>query len=1551
MNLRKLIIIGALFLYFLPLQTVRAQTDFYGFPPVDKPPIFCGNHESLSCPNEVMPIYDEIGESCATSYADFLTDPKTKHYWVEDPEITAQGKADERARQFLYWVLTTSAIDNAQILTDIWLYTAMIALFGVVLVAAVFGIGYIISQKTNYDFKIRVWPTIIKVGTMLLYVAFSASIVFALIEFSEILMRFSYERLGGRELFNIYFANPNNSNLLGGTEDSYRTFVGCRDLNIRVKEGIDAEVFMLKLTNVSYYVMGTMLLLRKILLWFLLFVSPFLALLMPFIFIRNTGWIWIGVFFQWLFYGPLLTLFLGGMAQIWKYGIPFSFDFSRVSEPGIFRPEGYVYTTGINIVYGGPAQRVDSVMGFNRPIAAGNNGSYVDTFAEYVITLIMLWAVTFFPWWLLRIFRDYCCDGIYAMKNILLAMYDNMRGGPSKGPSPSGPPARPTMKLDTDVPVKTDIRVSLGSLEQMKKSMTVDLAKNLNLSASRITDIARVETNKQMQSVVTQNLTYLANPVKAQRPNERQQYMNLRSELFARAIKNDSMARTIIASTSTSVSEKARIRESLIKSMPQTVTISQMVVNETHVPKEKVTNITNTYTKNITNNDQAIQAIAKSTSTPPQVVNNILNTYNKYSNHPVSKIVTTIAKENNTTVNTVKDVLRQAGTISSQAQILHQVATVEKLDRKQISKVLTSIRSSVTHEESTLQTISSTTQFPPPEVGQVVTQTFNSVASNEQLLEQIAPPSGQPPVIVKAVVQSFVKNMDQPASRIVEKISSETKTEQKAVSSILQETSKVLQTSSVIKDVAEKSKTSTGDVHTIISNAVEVATTSAEEKPTISAVVRTASKPARATTKTIQNVLNEISNNKITMQSVANQTNMQTEQVQNVMKSFANNINQASHTIVQKVAQETQIHENQVQQILQTVSQTVSNSKTEQTTIAKSAHVQNDTVEKISTTIGKTVEISKKSEQPAIEHVATVTSVENQAIQNVIQSFSQNTDLTTQVAEETHLQQSTVEHVLQSFSSHLDQSSTNLINTVASETNVTKEHAEQIIQSAATAVSNSAHYQEQITQVTNIPTQNIQQIAHSVTTLTASPDEAPVAETIITETSTAETLTEQDVTNVIQQFASNEQLINQVSQATQIDANTIKTTYESYAPHLTEAPAQLVQSVAEQTNLTTEQVQNVMQSTAEVVTNSPEIVSQISQATHISEQHIQKISNAVPQSVSPTSPKESLVKQVSQQSNITEQESQKIIHNLMMSAIENDTFVQNLAEQTQLKTQQIKNIMTTYANNINQPSENIVQTINESSGIPKASVQTVLITLADSIISSDQIIEKVAQEEGMEPQQVSDVMQKQMEVASEPEKHIEKTISIPQSISLEDYEEVKDMWTKHYEEGEVPVTETIKTRKDWVEQEIVYITNTLNKILSPDERIQQEGLDELGYLLPIFLINNLKGEELIVYLKAKLEAAKMIQKILEREESVKEKMQKEQEEDEVFVDVPQKEEEQKEMHMNLEEEQTPQSIEDRVKAVQEKLESVDTPAPTGDDATDSLNAIKSKLQEKADNEN
>ena len=523
--------------------------------PVEIAPLACPDSNGIrgACSPDLELIYKEQGkgEECTDKYDVFQSNPAKYHYWIEDSEITAQGKANDRARQFIYWVTTHAAIDNHPVLTKVWGTSRNLSYFLVILTATLLGLGIIIGQRTNFETGIKLWPAITKILSAILYIAFSATIVITVIQLSEIMMKFFIENLGGKDLFNIYFSGISQ-------EKNYVDFVGCRDLNIRVQEAVKTEMLILKLTNLSHYFMGGMLLLRKIILWFLLFVSPFLAILLSFSFIKNVGMIWIGVFFQWVFYGPLLALFLGGMASIWKYGIPFVFDFSRAGTTA-----GYIYPTAINILYGGPAQK----------LSVSNNGNYVDTFVEYIVTLIMLWAVTIFPWWLLRIFRDYCCEGINAMKNMMLSAINPGKGG---SPSPILSPANLSSNLGVALKIprgtETSVKTRIETVEEIRRARTEEITQSLNIKASKITDVAHFETNKIANETVNKNINYLRNPIQAPTSVERQKYMNIRSELSNRASKADPIANRFIKSFVVSRINIAE-KENIIKTLPKTTEI------------------------------------------------------------------------------------------------------------------------------------------------------------------------------------------------------------------------------------------------------------------------------------------------------------------------------------------------------------------------------------------------------------------------------------------------------------------------------------------------------------------------------------------------------------------------------------------------------------------------------------------------------------------------------------------------------------------------------------------------------------------------------------------------------------------------------------------------------------------------------------------------------------------------------------------------------------------------------------------------------------------
>jgi hypothetical protein len=658
-------------IFFWTIKPTAAQT-----PPIQPqtniPPQLCG------CPEELDQIYQEgaTGETCIKSndpvvaFQEFNTDPKTKHLWIEDPEVTAQGKSNDRARQFIYWVTMHSAIDNHPVLIKIWSTARNMSFFLVILTAALLGFGIIIGQRTNFETGIKLWPSITKILAAILYISFSATIVITVIQLSEIMMKFFVENLGGKDLFNIYFSGVSQ-------EKNYVDFVGCRDLNIRVQEAVKSEMVLLKLTNWSYYFMGGMLLIRKIILWFLLFVSPFLAILLSFAFIKNIGMIWIGVFFQWIFYGPLLALFLGGLASIWKYGIPFVFDFSRVNTTA-----GYIYPTAINILYGGPAQKL-SVL---------NSGNYIDTYVEYIITLIMLWAVTIFPWWLLRIYRDYCCEGINAMKNMMLS---NLNPGHPNGPAPAPTPIPANINSNVGVEMKIPREIGvmattkIETIEEIKKAKTEDISRSLNIKASNITDIAHFETNKTLNETTNKNINYLKNPIQASTPAERQKYMNIRSELSSRAARSDFAARQVINVFTASKKDQSHIRQNIITSLPKMVPVTQIVSYKVKLPQEKVQEISTAITNSVINNKNTVETISVKAGVEIGKTTQILNSFHQNMNVPSTEVIQKISNDTKIEKEKVMLVIKEFSIqIKSDVKIGEAVAKENNLDSEQVKKII-----------------------------------------------------------------------------------------------------------------------------------------------------------------------------------------------------------------------------------------------------------------------------------------------------------------------------------------------------------------------------------------------------------------------------------------------------------------------------------------------------------------------------------------------------------------------------------------------------------------------------------------------------------------------------------------------------------------------------------------------------------------------------------------------------------------------------------------------------------------------------------------------
>ncbi len=715
--------------------------------------------------------------------------------WLPDEEVTVTGKRAERARQFINWTLDNPSIDNHPVFRQIWLVSAGTTLFLIVIVVAIMGLGVLLARKRDVSFNVDIVPIVYKTLLLILYIAFSYLLVLGIIQLTDVMMDFFIKTLGGDQLFKIFFVDGANS------EEGYRNFTGARRIGMQYAESAQTSLFLIDFTSFTYFAMGIMIVLRKIVLWFLLVVSPFLAVLMPFIFIRNTGWIWIGVFFQWAFYGPLFALFLGALARIWMVGIPFLFDFQRAKqscEPAVFNPDshcsaadaakGIVYPLAINIMYGGPAQRPG---GLGNELVGGptgwpvNSSNYVDTFAEYVISLVMLWVVIVLPWWLLRIFRDYCCEGIYAMRNILMTMMNN--GG--LGPQPPAPAAAgPTQTRSTGLQQKTEQKIAqevakriedrvstrLAEFENIKAVQTERIAEKLEVRVSNVKEVAQFETRREKQEYFHRLSDHMKNPMSAEHPADRAAFTNLKAEMSQRAVSGDQLAQRILEATTanrTAVNERI---QNLAQTRPAVTNMVSMVAKTVTREQRDVERIVQNWSQVLTSDTKELAKIAQSVASTETAVREIVTSLpTMIATTTQKEVVQKLSEKTNVSKEKVSEIIRESARSSKEASVLSQIVNASKTDVSVVSKTIETIDRAL----GSAATVA-VAAVKPEVIKSVITSIEKLVTTTPavQLVEKIAQELTISVDTVKAVIQGVDESaLGEKAKAAVREVKKETK--------------------------------------------------------------------------------------------------------------------------------------------------------------------------------------------------------------------------------------------------------------------------------------------------------------------------------------------------------------------------------------------------------------------------------------------------------------------------------------------------------------------------------------------------------------------------------------------------------------------------------------------------------------------------------------------------------------------------------------------------------------------------------------------------------
>ncbi len=138
---------------------------------------------------------------------------------------------------------------------------------------------------------------------------------------------------------------------------------------------------MMLFTGIAYFIMALVFILRIVILWALMIVSPVLFLLAIFSVTRSYFVNWLGIYARWLLIGPLMALGLAIVVGIWEsVGLPITSSYTSADQFGLLTNIGF-YLPGSSTI---------------------NTLSNTPQMMEYLLFLIMLYLPILFSFMLTR---------------------------------------------------------------------------------------------------------------------------------------------------------------------------------------------------------------------------------------------------------------------------------------------------------------------------------------------------------------------------------------------------------------------------------------------------------------------------------------------------------------------------------------------------------------------------------------------------------------------------------------------------------------------------------------------------------------------------------------------------------------------------------------------------------------------------------------------------------------------------------------------------------------------------------------------------------------------------------------------------------------------------------------------------------------------------------------------------------------------------------------------------------------------------------------------
>lgn len=625
--------------------------------------------------------------------------------WVIDPEVTFIGKNAARAGLFLDWTLKNYNWVCVNRVTDrqcddsnnpIAKYWSLIVLYIVVPLLFVVILATSIVIIITRGKSLTIMKFIPRFIAVVLLIVFSYSLLQFFYQFTDLIQGF---------FLRSNIANPcppdciSQKDLLYVGWD-YRTFIGLRLLGDQYAESAFISLLLTKLTALTYFVMVFLLLVRKIILWFFIIVSPIFPILLLYYPVRNTAKIWIGEFFRWLLYAPLFAIFLNGLVYLWKNSIPLVFANANINNPSQI-----VFPTAVNILLGGPRQFV----------TPSNSVNLIETFALYVVSLIMLWIVILLPWILLQIFLDYAnnfAPGDTAVMKTLVNMATTNKQPPAGGGSAQSPggaaialPFSKKFSIPKDLGpgptgaakelniqnMKTTFAqpMSLPNAQINAASVNAEVVSMANVKVPSMRDIAKYDaaltsrdTSKQQEVTrITQTLEKIANPVVVTNTVERDQYVEIHEKISEKNDKGNLVANSIMNAASITSRKNANVSNQQMRD-----TLKQMA-------NPSLANVTNRDKMTKLNGMLVKESQSTKNNEKSQLAQSILKVNEKTSDKEIEKIKSQLSQTSATRVSKSVNatVQQQAQAATSIKSVLSQMANPNSVthtaDKESVTKL------------------------------------------------------------------------------------------------------------------------------------------------------------------------------------------------------------------------------------------------------------------------------------------------------------------------------------------------------------------------------------------------------------------------------------------------------------------------------------------------------------------------------------------------------------------------------------------------------------------------------------------------------------------------------------------------------------------------------------------------------------------------------------------------------------------------------------------------------------------------------------------------